>query len=284
MNCQKFEEVVDDIAREQLMSVGVREEALAHTRECVQCGRRLADELCLTSRLRGLAAAVGPIDASETLPAGLLEAFDRLPSPARRRFVRVSRGSWVAIAAALLLVIGVLGGMMVRWRRSTPVTADAETLGVTDREAPPEKEPDSSPYRSVVRPNTPPRVAGLHVRRLTRRPNLNDSTTSVETVSHHSHEIATDFFRINYSAVNLAEGGRVIRVSLPRSAMARFGLPVNMDRANEPVKADVILGIDNLPQAIRFVQEMASADVPGSKQRPAPSPADARKPRKEKKS
>jgi len=56
-----------------------------------------------------------------------------------------------------------------------------------------------------------------------------------------------------------------------------------MDRANEPVKADVILGIDNLPQAIRFVQEMASAGVTNPKQSPAPQ-GEARKPRKEKKS
>jgi len=103
-------------------------------------------------------------------------------------------------------------------------------------------------------------------------------------VSHHSREIATDFFLINYGAVPLAEGGRVVRLLVPRSAMAKYGLPVNMDRANEPVKADVILGLDNLPQAIRFVQETASADMPNPKPSSAPTQTDPRKPRKEKKS
>jgi hypothetical protein len=68
-------------------------------------------------------------------------------------------------------------------------------------------------------------------------------------------EIATDFIPVTYGgAANLADGGRMVRVELPRSAMASFGLPVNMDRANERVKADVLLGVDGLAHAIRFVR------------------------------
>ena len=283
MNCQKLEEVVNDIAREQLMDVGLREQALAHTRECVQCGRRLEDELSLTSRLHGLAAAIGSIDPPETLPARLLAEFDRQPLAVRRRSVAISRGSWVAIAAALLLVFGALGGMVLRWRRSIPLKP-ADNVLVTNHQAQPEKESEPAPYVSPPGPTTTVGTPILQVRKPARRQGAADSTRSAEAMSHHSHEIATNFFLINSSAVTLAEGGRIIRVSLPRSAMARFGLPVNMDRANEPVKADLILGIDNLPQAIRFVQEMASADGPNSRQLPAPPQVDARKPRKEKKS
>jgi len=68
-------------------------------------------------------------------------------------------------------------------------------------------------------------------------------------------EIATDFIPVTYGgAANLADGGRMVRVELPRSAMASFGLPVNMDRANEKVKADVLMGVDGLAHAIRFVR------------------------------
>jgi len=45
-----------------------------------------------------------------------------------------------------------------------------------------------------------------------------------------------------------------VRVELPRSALANFGLPVNMDRYNEKVKADVLVGVDGLAHAIRFIQ------------------------------
>lgn len=284
MNCQKFEEVVNDIAREQLIAVTAREEALSHTRECVQCARRLEAERALTSRLCALAAAIGSIDAPETVAPQLFAAFDRAPSWAPRGFARVSRRSWVAVAAALLLVVGAFSAMMVRWWRSIPLIPAAESLTLTNRPAEPEKEPDSQRSVLVVKPNRQPEIRTWHVRKPTGRRDSDESTTSGETVSHQAQEIATDFFPINYGAVTLAEGGRVVRVLLPRSAMARFGLPVNMDRANEPVKADVILGIDNLPQAIRFVQEISSTDAPNSKQAPAPPQADARKPRKEKKS
>jgi len=68
-------------------------------------------------------------------------------------------------------------------------------------------------------------------------------------------EIATDFIPLRYmNAANLQEGGQIVRVELPRSALANFGLPVNMDRYNERVKADVLYGVDGLAHAIRFVQ------------------------------
>jgi hypothetical protein len=51
-----------------------------------------------------------------------------------------------------------------------------------------------------------------------------------------------------------ADGGHVVRVELPRSAMASFGLPVNFERAGGRVKADVLLGDDGIARAIRFVR------------------------------
>ena len=56
------------------------------------------------------------------------------------------------------------------------------------------------------------------------------------------------------NAASLQDGGQIVRVELPRSALVNFGLPVNMDRYNEKVKADVIFGVDGLAHAIRFVQ------------------------------
>ena len=41
---------------------------------------------------------------------------------------------------------------------------------------------------------------------------------------------------------------------MPRFALARFGMPMNMDRADETIKADVLLGADGLARAIRFVK------------------------------
>jgi hypothetical protein len=50
------------------------------------------------------------------------------------------------------------------------------------------------------------------------------------------------------------DSGSLVRVELPRSALESFGLPMNMERAGERIKADVLVGSDGLARAIRFVR------------------------------
>jgi hypothetical protein len=50
------------------------------------------------------------------------------------------------------------------------------------------------------------------------------------------------------------ESGEVIRMEMPRSALIAFGLPVNVDRADTPVKAELLLGEDGMARAIRFLR------------------------------
>ena len=46
----------------------------------------------------------------------------------------------------------------------------------------------------------------------------------------------------------------MIRVQIPRSSLIAFGLPVNVERADAPVKADLLVGEEGLARAIRFVR------------------------------
>jgi hypothetical protein len=74
-------------------------------------------------------------------------------------------------------------------------------------------------------------------------------------------DIATGFIPVSYtSAANLEAGGQIVRVELPRSAIAALGLPVNMERVDQRVKADVLVGVDGLPHAIRLVPSRPSQD------------------------
>jgi hypothetical protein len=59
---------------------------------------------------------------------------------------------------------------------------------------------------------------------------------------------------MNRESLAQLDSGQVMRVELPRSALMSFGLPMNMERANERIKADVIVGDDGLARAIRFVR------------------------------
>ena len=65
----------------------------------------------------------------------------------------------------------------------------------------------------------------------------------------------TDFVPIS-AGTNSAplDGGQVVRVEAPRAALASFGLPVDARRANEKVKADLLLAHDGTAHAIRFVR------------------------------
>jgi hypothetical protein len=81
---------------------------------------------------------------------------------------------------------------------------------------------------------------------------------SVLATNAETKELATDFVLVGYgNALDLQDGGQLVRVELPRSAMATFGLPMNMDRADERIKADVLVGTDGLARAIRFVEVKA---------------------------
>jgi hypothetical protein len=73
-----------------------------------------------------------------------------------------------------------------------------------------------------------------------------------ETVA---QEVVTEFIPLMQGAqFASAEEGHLVRVELPRSALASFGLPVNAEAPAGRVKADVLLGEDGIARAIRFVR------------------------------
>ncbi|MBI4877495.1 MAG: hypothetical protein HY822_22935 [Acidobacteria bacterium] len=67
--------------------------------------------------------------------------------------------------------------------------------------------------------------------------------------------VYTDFIPVAYGEpFRPEEGVRIVRVRMPRAALTTFGLPVNQDRLDERIQADVLLGEDNLVRAVRFEQ------------------------------
>jgi len=71
-------------------------------------------------------------------------------------------------------------------------------------------------------------------------------------------EIETDDDFIPMPNAAELEGGEevnLVRVEVPRSAMIALGYEISADRAMEPVSADVMLGVDGLVRAVRFLDE-----------------------------
>jgi hypothetical protein len=66
-------------------------------------------------------------------------------------------------------------------------------------------------------------------------------------------EIDTHFFLLMDPAPPF-ERGKILRVELPASAMEMVGLPVDEEHLADSVQADVLIGEEGLPRAIRFVK------------------------------
>jgi hypothetical protein len=259
MNCPRFEDVVNDIAREQILDAGVRGEALAHSRECEHCALRLEDESAITLRLRSFAGSFESVGAPARVETQLLAAFGERPPVAWPPAV-MSRQQywpkyWVAGIAALLLVVFTF--VVFRSRQTAPAVGKTNAVSVAQAGSP--TTPEASPLVPAISrydqsQSSVPRQRDLTVRHDRRGATPTTNQANPKGLTDNS-EIATDFMPVTYGGVaNLADGGRMVRVELPRSSMASFGLPVNMDRANERVKADVLLGVDGLAHAIRFVR------------------------------
>jgi len=67
-------------------------------------------------------------------------------------------------------------------------------------------------------------------------------------------ETPTDFIPLDGCAGrDCWEEAQLVRVQLPRSSLGYYGLPMDISRIGEQVPADVLMGMDGVPRAIRFV-------------------------------
>ena len=167
MNCQRFEDVVNDIARAQILDVGMRDEALAHARECAHCAVRLEDELAITLRLKHFAGSFQSVGAPARIEAELLKTFEaqRLNVPALP--TNSQRHYWLrygtAAIAALLLIVFALALFRPRQkaitaegtnslRAATPTTVHDSNLGPVPVKMPQDAQPQLSvpPKRTLL--------------------------------------------------------------------------------------------------------------------------------------
>lgn len=240
MRCSEFEhqlELVTDVASR---APGSRNEVLDHAASCCSCSARLGEEELLDWSLGEMGAQVRQISPSTEIAHRVMTAFDRERQSNQRHSRNWRRFATVAIAAALLL-IATASLTLLRRQPISSSQVDRSTIDLGAAVATVE-------VAQIIKPdevNAKPRAK----RSQPARHPVSNAAARFEAPP----EIATDFIRINY-ATPIEPGSQMVRVRLPRSAMAQFGLPVNMDRADQTVKADVIMGIDGIAQAIRFVQ------------------------------
>lgn len=76
-----------------------------------------------------------------------------------------------------------------------------------------------------------------------------------------ARETTTPFFPLFFGSVPTTDG-HLVRMELPESALARFGVSWSdlVDRASGTVLADVLVGHDGLARAVRFVRRLPTLE------------------------
>ena len=274
MNCQSFQIVAGDLARGKLAEEAARTEAMAHADACEPCSVRLREEQQLSVALSELSAQMQAERAPKRVEERLVVEFRRVQEEkpvlafSSKRHVAVGFGVWsrerswryvAAVAAVLLLVVGVVAVRFKLRNASFAITQPPVEVKTPDRvemavaPAPHGEEPGLKETAAVPERPTTKRFARASSKPRAARYSVSVRSLGLQPASY--EEVTTEFIPIAYSlSSTVQEGGQMMRVELPRYAMARFGFPVNVERYDERVKADVWIGMDGLAHAIRFVQ------------------------------
>ena len=270
MNCKEFETLVNDIAGKRMLDASLREETHSHAKDCARCSARLAEEKQLTVGLRALAILDENQKASASVEANLLLAFRSNAKVARKpvsstsfasfAWSRQSRSNrwWVAAATVILVMLALVA---LRFQNASKDVKAPEQQVKQQELLPNNKE--NPAVLPVVRFDNNEKKAPLRKAskkesdklksQLASSESTGDAATMQEPIA--QDEIATPYLSLTQGyTLPMSEGGQIVRVELPRSALASFGLPVNADRINERVKADVVIGNDGIARAIRFVR------------------------------
>jgi hypothetical protein len=292
MNCLEFESQVEVLARGALADARTRAAAEAHVGSCDACAARLADERALSTGLRALAAGMKTAEAPARVEAALLSAF-RARAAAAASVNEES--SDTAAASNVVPMSGHAPARRWSWAKTIAVASMAAAASlaffVLVR---PEATPSVPPRTAMIEPPPNSNGGGPAAREVAQggsseglREVESEQTLEAESertprpafaprpratnVAHNrgggiprpasradarAQEVATDFIPlVQAGPYTQAEEGHLVRVELPRSALASFGLPVNAEAAaGGRVKADVLMGQDGVARAIRFVR------------------------------
>ena len=256
MNCEDFNEIINELADYKPLDVTTRDAGVSHVALCADCAAKLANARAVSCTLL-LAASAESEDAPVKIKENLLAAFaaQQQTAPAPDNVVPISSrrklGWWTAAAVAAAAAI-VFAVMVPVWR-GAPVTRQQPSFAYTPTFEAPTK-PSIATEKPVPtgtdQPSNTPSVGSRRQRREKLR-RVITSTTS-ESVA---RTTANEYIPLTYLATATAmDTGTIVRVQLSRSALVRLGLPINIESSNESVRAEVVIGDDGVARAIRLVQ------------------------------
>jgi hypothetical protein len=253
MNCAEFRELLHELDRPGNPGAANFDSAMLHAEGCGDCGVLLVEEESLGFALQRVARETSRMPGAARIETALLEEFRNANvqkvQPATVAVV-LARGkmTWqivaLGIAAVLLFVLG-----SVIYQRNLPHAPDVQTPSVATNPA-----KTDAPSASVAANSVPAAASSLAAN--------SGTTAKAAAPANHAAEIAepveyaTAYVPLPYADDPSAlEGGSVVRVTLARSTLEAYGLPVDGLEAGDRVTADMIVSEDGTPQAIRLVTQ-----------------------------
>jgi len=272
MSCQDFNRVVEEIADGRLMEAGARDAGLAHAAVCVSCAARLMEARGIGAGLR-VAARAETEEAPARVRESLLAAFarqhggslgeeKRADAPPANVVALSSRRAarrWLAAGAAAAAAVVLLSLTLASFMRVSPDGSQSKPQEVVRSQPLPTKTPAEVKVEKpgilvggdVAQQSTSKKMAARtpKAKRGLRGEARGESATVAQAGGN-------EYLPLTYLADATAmESGTVVRVELSRSALVSLGVPVQPDRPDETLKADVVLGDDGVARAIRLVQD-----------------------------
>lgn len=255
MSCKEYEADIVDMARRADAGAVVETRIRAHLDECAGCAARLARERQLTSALRELACSAPEATRSDAVEADLLRAFAAhhaaaaTTSDAPRPAISTGAWRWLAAAATLVLAATLWWGT-TQWR---PQNDTARETAVSTKPA------ETSPPASLASSPAPPPVEIAD-----RAPGASTSPPAaapgqgppppVHASAPPGDDAVLRFVSLP-TAIGLPEleSGRIVRVELATAMLPAYGFDVVPGSESGVLEADVLVGQDDQPRAIRFV-------------------------------
>jgi hypothetical protein len=189
-----------------------------------------------------------PPERAAGIERELLQAFvehHAAPVPDGRRWARARWRPWLAAAAALV----VIAGGFEAWRSNTGVTLN----NVTTEAGPPvpvggSPPPAGSDFRTPSTSGEPSAPASL-VPISSGRASAVPGRRAVSQVVRPSGFVALP----GTAGLPQFESGTIVRIELPVASLPAYGVDISPAAGDQPVEADVLVGQDGQPRAIRLV-------------------------------
>ena len=264
MDCRNFEEIVGELACDRLVEAAIRKSALVHAAVCGRCAVQLDAQRALNAGLLEFAEATGREHAAPRLKRELHAALAERKvakaatikaapvvaiTPAGKPISKQSWPRWALAAAAAILALFTITVML--WQRSAPRAQEGLEGGA--KPAPSATQPLLMPAPFARRDHIAqiatidPAASGFPHRAPRRR--------SVIDRAGDESEIVSEFVPLTIAGdARDLQDALVVRVEVPRSKLIALGLPLNVERDRETVKADVLMGDNGVAYAIRLVR------------------------------